>query len=168
MGGHGFKSHSSHLCLSICDIIERMKKCKKCNKEKRLFEFNKNSSKKDGLQSYCKLCQNSYHKSYYERNKSRWILSNSKIEERNRKFIYEYLSQHPCEECGENDPIVLEFHHKANKSIEVSVVIKNKISIEKIKLEIEKCSVLCANCHKRITAKEFNWYKFKYSQGPLV
>jgi 5-methylcytosine-specific restriction endonuclease McrA len=28
-----------------------------------------------------------------------------------------------------------------------------------LKNEIEKCQILCANCHLRKTANDFNWYK---------
>ena len=66
---------------------------------------------------------------------------------------------HHCVVCGEDDPAVLEFDHvdQSTKDKAVSNMVVN--SIAKIKTEIEKCRVLCANCHKRHTATQLGWYK---------
>ena len=74
----------------------------------------------------------------------------------------EYLSTHPCANCGETDPTVLEFHHdKGDKESEVSRLI-GRGSLKKLKEEIEKTTVLCANCHRRLTADEKGWYKRRH------
>jgi hypothetical protein len=70
----------------------------------------------------------------------------------------EYLSIHPCSICGETDPRVLEFHHTGEKENEVSRLIGHG-SLKKLIEEIEKTMVLCANCHRRLTAEEKGWYK---------
>lgn len=46
-----------------------MKICTKCNNEKEYLLFSKDSTKKDGLSSWCKLCQSNNHKIYREENK---------------------------------------------------------------------------------------------------
>ena len=103
-----------------------------------------------------------YDRDWYATNKERLRNVKSKrtkqSRKRNSQFVFEYLMTHPCIDCGEDDPIVLEFDHKGNKSINVSDMISRSYSIEKIKLEIQKCDVRCANCHRRKTAKDFNWY----------
>ena len=48
-----------------------MKKCTGCDNEKENSEFHKNSSKKDGLSSYCKECSKLYMKNYQEQNRER-------------------------------------------------------------------------------------------------
>jgi hypothetical protein len=73
--------------------------------------------------------------------------------------VFEYLSTHPCSICGETDPVVLEFHHLGEKDNEVSRLMGRGASLEALIREIEKCSVVCANCHRRITAEEHGWYK---------
>lgn len=75
-----------------------------------------------------------------------------------RKYIYDYLSEHPCEMCWENRPVCLEFHHQWNK--EISLAHAFDWSIERINKEIDKCQVLCSNCHKIITSKERWRYSF--------
>jgi len=84
--------------------------------------------------------------------------------ERGRKdriFLRAYLSHHPCVDCGEKDPIVLEFDHvKGNKKNAVSQL-AGKASLATISKEIEKCVVRCANCHRRRHAKERGYYRVK-------
>jgi len=84
--------------------------------------------------------------------------SRNKLRERNARKVFEYLTNHCCINCGESDPIVLEFDHRdRNDKIEsVSQLIRNS-SWKRIELEIQKCDVLCANCHRRKTAAEFNY-----------
>jgi hypothetical protein len=63
-------------------------------------------------------------------------------------------------ESVKNDPIVLEFDHLSDKITAVSKMHRN-FTLEAVKLEIRKCEVRCANCHRRKTAKQFGWYKNK-------
>ena len=78
----------------------------------------------------------------------------------NRLKLYEYYSKHPCVDCGETDPVVLDFDHKdnTNKINDVSTLISKGYSWNIIENEIKKCDIRCANCHRRRTAEQFNWY----------
>ncbi len=76
-----------------------------------------------------------------------------------REFVFDYLSKHPCIKCGETDPVVLEFHHLGDNSTEVARLLGRGASLDALKAEIDKCAVVCANCHRRITAEERGWYK---------
>lgn len=91
--------------------------------------------------------------------KEKAVKHNAEYKGRNLQFVVDYLKQHPCVDCGETDPIVLEFDHLRNKRKEVSRLINDCVSIEILVEEIEKCEVRCANCHRRKTAKQFNWYE---------
>ena len=75
-------------------------------------------------------------------------------------MILEYFRSHPCVDCNESDPVVLEFDHikKESKVGAVSEMIKRQMSWETILKEIGKCEVRCANCHRRRTAKQQGWY----------
>lgn len=76
-------------------------------------------------------------------------LNAKKLRKRNREFIDNYLLSHSCVDCGKEDIDVLEFDHvRGIKNIEVTTMIHSN-SIDKIKEEIEKCEVRCANCHKK-------------------
>jgi len=102
---------------------------------------------------------------YYNKNKEivkgkmRERAKNKRI--RNNTKIWEYLLQHPCVDCGETDPIVLQFDHiKENKNFAIASA--GNFVWDKIEKEIKKCEVRCANCHARKTHKErgyFNLHK---------
>ncbi len=71
---------------------------------------------------------------------------------RNRQFVYEYLLEHPCIDCGITDIRVLEFDHvRGTKTREICDMVQAAMSIKNIALEIEKCEVRCANCHRIVT-----------------
>ncbi len=61
-------------------------------------------------------------------------------------------------DCREKDPIILEFDHISDKIAYISTMYRN-YTLEKVKLEIEKCEIRCANCHRRKTARERGWNK---------
>ena len=63
--------------------------------------------------------------------------------------MWDYLKKHPCVDCGEKNPIVLEFDHLRDKLIEVSRLVQYT-SINKVQSEIEKCEIRCANCEAHL------------------
>ena len=66
-----------------------------------------------------------------------------------RQFINDYKAAHPCTRCGESEPACLDFHHEGDKERNLSAAAVNGWSIERTLREIEKCVVLCANCHRK-------------------
>lgn len=124
--------------------------------------FHKNSKSKDGLQSKCKMCNRESRKAHYAtpRGKELKKISQEKYLANIREWIWKYLDENPCVDCGEKDKIVLEFDHRdrSEKSATIANMVKGS-NLEKIKLEIAKCDVRCANCHRRRTAKQLGWFK---------
>lgn len=79
-----------------------------------------------------------------------------------RSAVFGFLSKKSCVDCGEKDPIVLDFDHKdpKKKYKPVSKLMSGHWSWETVKKEIKKCTVRCANCHRRKSYKEQNgWGK---------
>jgi hypothetical protein len=54
-----------------------------------------------------------------------------------------------CSDCGEKDPICLEFHHRRGTVRRATVPGLRNYRIEILLAEIKKCDVLCANCHAK-------------------
>jgi hypothetical protein len=53
-----------------------------------------------------------------------------------------------CKDCGYNDhAVALQFDHLRDKRANVSNMIRSDYSWDQIKKEIDKCEVVCANCH---------------------
>lgn len=139
------------------------KTCTKCGKPKPEDKFafrNKEEGKRRGT---CKDCHAEYLREHYRDNREMYLKNarkqNDKLINRTTENIMEHLQEHPCVDCGENDPIVLEFDHvKGKKFKEVSGMV-GIYCWARVKKEIDKCDVRCANCHKRKTAKERHWRK---------
>lgn len=60
-----------------------------------------------------------------------------------------------CADCGENNHIVLDFDHLRDKKYNISRMVHDGFSVKAIKKEIEKCEVVCANCHRIRTYNRF-------------
>jgi hypothetical protein len=70
-----------------------------------------------------------------------------------KAYLLAYLIDHPCLDCGEDDPIVLEFDHRdiKTKSFRLSEARRGKYPMRMVVEEVAKCDVRCANCHRRRT-----------------
>lgn len=125
------------------------KYCSRCSKEKDLSLFNKKSTSNDGLQPFCKDCNKAYHKEHYKLNKTNYI-TKSRIQRGKNKIAWdEFKATLSCKICGEDHPACLEFHHKNPDEKEFNLgQAYFRYGKEKIKIELEKCDILCANCHR--------------------
>jgi 5-methylcytosine-specific restriction endonuclease McrA len=117
------------------------------------------------VKSVTKAHRSTYYKEHYakygELYRARAKLRKMKIIGEYHRRMLEYLRQKSCMVCGETDPIVLEFDHPdpARKNFGIARAISDLKPWAKILAEMQACQVLCANCHKRKTAREFSWYK---------
>jgi hypothetical protein len=142
-----------------------MKQCKKCLLDKDESEFYPSYYKdKVYLLNACKACtlirtSKNYLKDHTRQKEIRKKNTNKRRQER-KEIIFQYLLSHPCIDCTENDPIVLEFDHISDKSFGIADGLMKPL--KEFNEEINKCEVVCANCHKKRTAKRSgNWYKDK-------
>lgn len=108
--------------------------CSKCGQKKSLSDFHKNGFDNQGNQKYrgyCKDCANKRERDRYREKKD---------------FINSQKTK--CEKCGERRVYVLDFHHRDKGEKDFTIGRLNKGSLEVLQQEIDKCSVLCANCHR--------------------
>ncbi len=135
-----------------------IKTCKKCKSDRPVEQFSLNKRRKDGRQDWCKPCIKVRDAENYIENKGRFAKWSKDRRLRVRTQVFEWLLEHPCIECGEDDIIVLEFDHRTQTTKRFDVMsATHGHSWKTILEEIQKCDVLCANCHKRRTAKMMNW-----------
>lgn len=131
-----------------------MKKCVRCKIIKEDSDFNFRYKDRKILSSACKECTSAYHKSWYERNSDK---RRKQIHER-RNSLEVWFSNYKkeknlkCKICGEDRLPVLDFHHRIpeKKDGEIFRLVNSGNSKEKILEEIEKCDVLCSNCHRML------------------
>ena len=148
--------------ISYFKYTNTMRKCTKCKQLKSLTEFNYKYKSRGIRQVQCRTCTQKQLQVHYHNHRNYYLVKAKKRHtvERNkiRNYIWSYLRGHSCVDCGENDPIVLEFDHLSDKIDGISNLIKSD-SLKKVQEEMVKCEVRCANCHRRATALRRGWTK---------
>ena len=91
-----------------------------------------------------------YQRDRYKNNKNYAIIKSKERRLRLREFINQQRLGISCERCGIDDPRVLDFHHidPSKKEGTLSSFVAKNWGEKHILNEIEKCNVLCANCHR--------------------
>jgi hypothetical protein len=122
-------------------------RCSRCSVVKPSSEFYRRTASRIGIQSFCKVCARARRRHTYVTNPA-------------RVFVFEYLCVHPCVDCGETDPVVLEFDHVRGPKLFnfVDVLRAGAYTLSQVEAEIAKCEVRCASCHRRKTAAERGWW----------
>ena len=72
-------------------------------------------------------------------------------ERRNVLYVRNILRASECVDCGDSDPAVLEFDHVGEKAGNVGQMARTGCSFERLRAEVSRCEVRCANCHRRRT-----------------
>lgn len=103
-----------------------------------------------------------YDREWYFKNKERLRDTKNervrKYRKEKRSYILEILKNSKCLNCGINDYRVLEFDHRNPEEKSFNLGDSTKYTLDRIKKEIDKCDILCANCHRIKTIKQFNYY----------
>ena len=92
-----------------------------------------------------------YNASWYQRHKERIIERKKQRQREILEWFRKYKSRLKCIDCGMNHPAVLCFHHRnpKNKEFTISDDLLRVTSIKRLQNEIEKCDVVCMNCHAK-------------------
>lgn len=135
----------------------KSKICVKCNVRKDISEFSLNKSAKDRYQKYCKAC-----KSFVDgRHNAKSKITEAQRQANGERYAVILLKMKElqiikggcCEKCGESRLHLLDFHHlNKNEKIKGVGEFLRRYSLikgfELAKKEIEKCILLCSNCHR--------------------
>lgn len=105
--------------------------------------FTINSRGRDGSVTYKKVCKACWNKQESERYRKK------------KEFVDAQKTQ--CKKCGDDRFYVLDFHHIDPNSKKFTIGQFKKGSFKKLQDEIDKCVVLCANCHR-----EYHYLKKEY------
>ena len=127
-----------------------MKKvCSRCKHEKDISQFNKGQNK-------CKECSRELGREHYKRNKDQYVRKQREKRRRRVDLIQEYKASKGCQQCGESHIACLDFHHINGNEKETSTLraIWSGWPWERIMKEVDKCTVLCSNCHRKIHYQE--------------
>jgi len=122
------------------------KHCPRCCETKKISEFyTRKSTGRNDLGGYCKSCSNKYH--------------TNRVKEVKIKMI-EYKGG-CCEKCSltlkKSHYSVFDFHHRDPREKDINFTKIKYQKWEVIKKEIDKCDLLCSNCHRLEHAKIEGW-----------
>ncbi len=116
----------------------------------------------------CRVCRSAYGKEHYAANRQRYIdqaaARKHALGFQRTTFLIDFFTTHPCVDCGEMDPVVLEFDHLRDKSFCVGLELTRR-RWQDILDEIAKCEVVCANCHRRRTARRRGTLRILLTEG---
>jgi hypothetical protein len=104
-----------------------------------------------GHQWWCRECFREYFRARGDLHRRQTHEAQQRRRREARALLGQYLLGHPCVECGETDPIVLEFDHLGPKRGNVTQLARRGASLDRLKREIAECEIRCANCHRRRT-----------------
>lgn len=140
--------------------VYQMKKCGNCVE---LLDDDKFPIRRGKRLGVCKDCyrQNYGDPDRLDETRAKLLKEkNDRRKERCRNYLADILMKAKCIDCGITDPVVLEFDHRdASVKYRDISLLSNQGSIELLKVEVEKCDIVCANCHRRRTVKTFNHWR---------
>jgi hypothetical protein len=114
------------------------------------------SNKKNGRTYWKNICSACASAKYRRKNpdKIKAIRKKCKTKYKSQKEFFKeqlmlHINQLCCKNCGNQDKRVLNFHHRnpEDKSFRIAWAFTHSYSLENMKKEVEKCDVLCCNCH---------------------
>lgn len=146
-----------------------MKQCSKCGTIKDEEDFFMKNRAAGQRHAQCKSCYKehrtryaaAHYQKYAEQYRQRARKRRARIKRELTLKLWEYLRGKSCIVCGESDPCVLEFDHidPSSKRFGIAKGITDGRQWSDILNEIARCRILCANCHKRRTARQYGWLK---------
>ncbi len=96
-----------------------MKKCVTCGTLKSEDDYYWRNKLLRKQWNTCKDCQKAQRANWYQKNKTKHKTTAQKNKKaaiaKSKEFIWEYLSSHPCVDCGETNPIVLAMWYDLKK-----------------------------------------------------
>jgi hypothetical protein len=143
-----------------------VKRCCTCHRDQPLTSFNRRAASADGLQPRCRECSSAWYLANRDSHRANVRERNERVRKEHHQRLGDYLSTHPCVDCGESDVRCLEFDHRdpLTKVSEVTRMIALRLTWATVLTEIEKCDVRCANCHRRRTAEGAGWWRHQVQQ----
>lgn len=95
-----------------------------------------------------------YQNAWYKKNRDKRILQIREYNKKQHQLFREYKATLFCKICNEKESCCLDFHHldPTKKDASLGDAKRQNWSFKRLKREIDKCVVLCANCHRKVHA----------------
>ena len=144
------------------------KQCNTCKKLLSIEDFHRDSSKKTGHSNKCKDCHKEYcrkHPRKYDAKAKlrtdKWRQNNLDSKETMNKIVKKHRTKKRdwltklkstlcCSVCGYDKPYGLDFHHIYDDKLGSIGNLINHMSLDNVKIELQKCVCLCKNHHSEV------------------
>lgn len=124
--------------------------CARCDRDLPLASFHWSGTKR---QSWCRQCRSEYMRRRGNLHRRQTYEARRRRRDAARGYVLELLTVGSCVDCRVPDPVVLEFDHVEPKRADVAELVTHGYSIAVVAKEIAACELVCANCHRRRTAR---------------
>lgn len=136
---------------------EPVRRCPKCAQDLPASSFSRAG---DGYQHWCKSCFRAYFRARGARHREQAAASRKERRRRAVERLLDVLRSTACADCGEDEILVLEFdHHLGEKEANIANLLAAAARFERLERELARCEVVCANCHRRRTARRAGTFR---------
>ena len=109
--------------MFVSDDPEEPRKCYRCGETKPAAAFSWRRRHLGQRDSFCRPCRKAYGREHYLANRERYIeharLQTARLQLERTRFLLDFFVTHPRSDCGETDPVVLEFDHLRDKAFNI-------------------------------------------------
>lgn len=134
--------------MSILMKLPASKRCFRCRRVRKQDAFGR--TRTGLLNSWCKPCHRDYDREYFQREKARYFRIAKRRQNEFRIFLAKAKHGQSCADCRHRFPyFLLEFDHvRGRKEFNLA---RTVLSMSRVQREINKCELVCINCHRRRT-----------------
>ena len=119
----------------------------------------------------CPEKRRQYKQEHHQRTKKKKRKQQNQLKDKRQHLVLEEMQRRggKCAKCGFSDIRALDWHHldPNDKVNSVSEMIRNRVSMDKLQAEVDKCELICANCHRIEEQRLGNWTKNKIVEGGM-
>ena len=115
--------------------------------------------------------QKEYQQKHHKRTKKKKRKQQNQLKDKRQHFVLEEMQRRggKCAKCGFSDIRALDWHHldPTEKVDSISNLERNRVNMDKLQAELDKCELICANCHRIEEQRLGNWTKNKIVEGGM-
>ena len=116
--------------------------------------------------------QKEYQQKHHQRTKKKKRKQQNQLKDKRQHFVLEEMQRRggKCAKCGFSDIRALDWHHlDPNEKVNsISEMVRDRVSMDKLQAELDKCELICANCHRIEEERLGNWTKNKIVEGGMM
>tara|TARA_B100002019_G_C20868201_1_gene402687 strand:+ start:52 stop:552 length:501 start_codon:yes stop_codon:yes gene_type:complete len=120
----------------------------------------------------CPEKRRQYKQEHHQKTKKKKRKQQNQLKDKRKIFILEEMQKrgNKCAKCGFSDIRALDWHHldPSKKVDSISNLERNRVSMNKLQSELDKCELVCANCHRIEEERLGNWTKNKIVEGGMM